>query len=103
MSKYTTDRLIEFDQFLFQLAPADFFEDGCDSIGHLRLFDFSLLQERDRGRSDRNQLPADGADDSIVLIGEQANQGADLAFWNDHRSSSYPVSCYTEERIAYGA
>lgn len=70
-------------QLVFQLSSTDFFENGRDAIGHFRLFDFSFLEERDGRWADIDEFPADGTDDSIVLIGEEANKCANLIF-RDH-------------------
>ena len=73
------------DQFVFKLASANFFEDRGDTFRHFRLFNFSFLQEGNRGGTDVDQPAADRLDDFFVLIGKKSDQGADLTFWDDHR------------------
>ncbi len=77
----------EIAEFLLQSAPADFFQHRDDAIGHLRLLDLRLLQERHGRIAEIDELAADRLDDPFVLIAEESNQSADLAFIHEHGRS----------------
>lgn len=69
-------------QFILQLASSDFLEHGSDAISHLRLLNFRFLEKRDSRWTDIDETPADGTDNSVVLIGQEANKRTNLIFRN---------------------
>jgi hypothetical protein len=70
-------------QFFFQLASSDFLEDGSDPISHFRLLNFRFLEKGDSRWADIDESPADGTDNSVVLIGKETNKRTNLIF-GDH-------------------
>ena len=72
------------------LLASNFLQHGDDAIGHFRLFDLSFLQKRDGRWADIDEFPADGSDDSFILIGQGAESSARI--WLSHLSYDSPPS-----------